>query len=721
MENYPYPPSSSNGSNPYSPSLSQASPISFTEEEEDNWNFQEILSIVRRRALLIAGVTITVMATVIVNLKLNPKPPQYEGSFHLLVEPVNDDAKTVDILKESNPNQAGLDYDSQIQVLKSPEILRSTIQQLQIIYPSINYGSLMNSLSINRLGETKIIEIRYRSADPNEIKVVLDLISKDYLDYSQERRQTKLKQGAKFVEKQLRSIKNRVNQIQNELQLFRQKYDFNNPESEAEEVSQQIKNLSNQRQNIDMQLALNRASFANIQTNEGKSAALNDAVLYQQLLTQVRQLDIQIASESTRLQNENPSIKSLKEKQASLLLVLQQEADRILSVKIAVLRTQIKTLELQNKEIFKAEDKWELRRRKLPILSKQYTEIQRELQIAIDSLNRLLSTRENIEIQISQSELVWQLLQAPTKPENPVSTSNTTRNLVGGLLASVFVGLGVALLMEKLDKTYHTVDRLKDKVKIPLLGNIPFEKQVQINSARTLTPNISVKGPLTNLADDISGLAIVADQNYSNYSKKFLEALRVLCTNIQLLSSERQIRSITISSAMPGDGKSTIAFHLAQIATAMGQRVLLVDADLRQPVIHTLSGLNNAWGLSNLISTNFPVEEVIRQQPSMSQLSVITGGPLPPDPARLLSSERMKQLMANFHNTFDLVIYDVPPLMGLADVNLIAPHTDGILMVVKIDKTDSTVLQKALDSLKISRLNVLGIVGNGQNHDFTVY
>ena len=113
-----------------------------------------------------------------------------------------------------------------------------------------------------------------------------------------------------------------------------------------------------------------------------------------------------------------------------------------------------------------------------------------------------------------------------------------------------------------------------------------------------------------------------------------------------------------------------------------------------------------------------PVEEVIRQLPSMNKLSVITAGPVPPDPAKLLSSEKMKQLMADFHNRFDLVIYDAPPLVGLADASLIAPHTDGLLMVVRIHKTNSSMVKMALDNLKIARLNILGIVSNGRKNSF---
>ncbi|MBW4686035.1 MAG: polysaccharide biosynthesis tyrosine autokinase [Komarekiella atlantica HA4396-MV6] len=699
------------------PTSLQPQPFAGTEDSRNSWSFREFLGLARRRMLVIAGVTTVVMVAFVVNLKLNQKQPEYESNFQLLVEPVNDDSKAVDVVKDTNSTtSSGLDYDSQIQVLKSPELMNSLIKQLQVSYPDISYDELINTLQINRLGETKIIEVRYRSNDPKKIKVVLDKISDEYIEYSQERRQTKLRQGINYVEKQLPFLQNRVDQIQRELQTFRLNYKFNDPEAEAKQIDEQIAILSEQREKVDMQLGQTRSNVDILKGKDGAAAILNNALLYQQLLTQIRQLDSLIAQESTRLQEDNPTIQTLKDKRASLLPLLENEAQRFLDVKLSETGAQVQTLEVQRQEIDKTIQKLEQKRKRLPVLARQYKALQQKLQLTTDSLNRFLSTRENLQIQVSQTELGWQLLKKPIQPEKPIASSDIGRNLLVGLVTSLILAVGVALLIEKLDNTYHSANDLKDKLKLPLLGNIPFERQLQISKSSASKENIPLVRILDLPHDSNLGLATIQDQDYSNHSVKFLEALRLLYTNIQLLSCDRQMRSIIISSAVSGDGKSTVAFHLAQIATAMGQRVLLIDANLRHPVIHTLAELNNLWGLSNLISTNLLPGEVIRKFPSMSQLSVITAGPIPPDPTKLLSSEKMKRLMADFHNNFDLVIYDTPSLLELADASLLAPNTDGILLVVRIDKTDSSKIQQALDHLKISPMNVLGIVGNGQNN-----
>lgn len=706
-----------NGNGMYPPLSSQS--FSSVETGDNDWDLAQFLGILQRRALVIAGVATVVMG--VVTYATLKQKPIYESNFQLLVEPVNDDdsLKKLSLAVDSSLSKQSLDYESQILVLKSPELMGSILKTLQAYDPEINYESLLEFLTIRRLGETKIIEVKYQNNDPNKIKVVLDIIAKSYLDYSLEKRQTKLSQGVQFVDKQLPAIKNRVNQLQKQLQIFRQQYDFITPETQAQLIAEQIKLLANQRLVVDQQLAAVRANFSSLEAKKGKLAILNNAPVYQQLITQLRQLEAQTAGELARFQADNPAIQTLQEKKQNLLPLLQQEAQRVLGLKVAEVATQIQSLEVQSQELENAENQLAQKSKQLPVLARQYSELQRDLQIATESLNRFLSTRENLQIQIAQTELPWELIQAAFTPEEPISP-NIPRNLILGFVASFLLGIGVSLLMEKLDNTYHSTNNLKEKIKLPLLGVLPFDKKVQNSQSLSLLQKVSTRMfPSIPKLSNIFRRQSPRDRYYGQ--GQFWESLQVLYTNIQLLNSDQPIRSLVISSALPGDGKSTVAFQLAQIAATMGKRVLLVDADLRRPNIHNRANLNNLWGLSSLISTNIPVEQVIRQLPQMNNLSIITSGPTPPDPARLLSSAKMKQLMADFQKNFDLVIYDLPPIVGLVDVRLLAPVTDGVVLVVRLEKTDKSAFIQAQDSLKISPINILGVVVNGDKTKFSGY
>ncbi|MEA5516172.1 polysaccharide biosynthesis tyrosine autokinase [Nodularia sp. UHCC 0506] len=692
------------------------------EEATEAWDYQEFLGLLQRRALLIIGVAATVMTGVYINLILNPKPSEYESSFQMLAEPVAYDTNIVDIASQSNPlTKPSLDYESQILILRSPELLQNSIKQLQSAYPDIDYNSLINSLRIVRLNETKILQVSYRSQNPVESKEVLEQIAKDYLEYSLEKRQTKIRQGLQYINRELPSLQKRVDQVQRELQIFQQRYNFHSPESLASQIAQQTANLIQEQQTLEVELVQARANSAFLQSEDGKKAVLDSYPVYQELNNELRQLDIQILSSSTLFREENPSIITLREKRNALLPLIQQESERYILTKQTEAASALNSLELNNQELRKNQQILEQQRQQLPNLIRQYTEIQRRLQIATESLNRFLSSRENLQIENSQTEIGWQLIQLPYQPTLPVVSSSIVRNLILGFAGSIVLAIGAALLIDKMDHTYQNAWSLKERIQLPVLANIPFNNQLAIIEPEAISQQNAIIESDDLLPTTITKASTVSPLDYSYNYTNFAEAVRMLYTNIHLLNADSQIRSITITSAMPGEGKSTIAFHLAQIATAMGQRVLLVDADMRRPSIHTLSNLNNLWGLSSLITSNLPIQKVVRQLPSMNDLSIITAGPLPPDCAKLLSSEKMKRLMADFHSAFDLVIYDVPPLVGIADANLIASQTDGLLMVARINQTDRSVFERAIADLKMTPINLLGVVANGQKHNLKSY
>ncbi len=700
------------------------STISSFSEEANDWNLRQFLGLLQRRAIIITGVITVAMAGV--TYSALKQEAIYQGNFQILVEPVNDDNNIGKVnLGDSNISRNGLDYESQIQVLKSPELLQPVLKKLQKSYSDITYTSLLEGLTIRRFGAAKVIEVSYKSNDTQKIKVVLDAISKFYLTYSLDKRQTKLRQGIQFVNKQLPEIQNRVLYFQKEMQIFRQKYNFIDPENQSQTISAQIQSLTQQRLTINQQLVAARANYQSLQGEAGQLTAINNAPLYQQLITQQRQLDTQISGELTRFQPDNPIIQTLQEKRDNLLPIIEKEAKRSLNIKLAEAATLIRKIEVDSQQLTQVEQQLQKKLEQLPVLSRQYTDIQRNLQLANESLNRFLANREKLQIEVAQTELPWELIQAPTQPQSPISP-DITRSLLMGLVASSLLAIGTALLIEEMDNTYHTIEGLKDKIRLPILGTLPFDKTVSPNSYLNQKNRISnaeiVTADIPQGRDQLSRI-FRSQSSQNNYYGQgaFLESLQVLYSNLQLLNSDQPIRSLIISSSIPGDGKSTVAFHLAKIATAMGKKVLLVDADLRRPQIHRLSELNNLWGLSNLISSNMEVEQVIKEMPNMKNLSVITSGPIPPDPARLLSSDRMRQIMDYCHQSFDLVIYDAPPMLGLVDARLIAPHTDGVMLVVRMNKTDKSALAQVQDSLRTYPINLLGIVVNGDKTQTNSY
>ncbi|NES70697.1 MAG: polysaccharide biosynthesis tyrosine autokinase, partial [Okeania sp. SIO2D1] len=253
----------------------------------------------------------------------------------------------------------------------------------------------------------------------------------------------------------------------------------------------------------------------------------------------------------------------------------------------------------------------------------------------------------------------------------------------------LLAGAGAATLAEKLDNKFHSPDELKQSTGLPILGTIPFQKELKDRKKS----NIPQMEPLA--------------------TSPCWEACLSLQTNISFVSPDTPLRYIVISSAVPSEGKSTIALYLAQAAAAIGKKVLLVDADLRRPQVHVRTDLPNTWGLSNLIFSNIDLSQAIQVAPFEENLSILTSGQVPPNPTRALSSQKMGSLLERLQRRFDLIIFDTPPLTGLADAKLLAPRTDGMVMVVGLGMTERSIFQRALDELKIARVPVLGLVANG--------
>ncbi|NET31574.1 MAG: polysaccharide biosynthesis tyrosine autokinase [Cyanothece sp. SIO1E1] len=700
---------SHNGNIKYPPQfIAMQSPRLFEAQDNDG-DLRQFLTLLRRRAVTIISVATAVIAAVSVSTLT--QTPEYEGKFQILVEPVTAQNDLAGLAPASAPQfllrQPTLDYNTQIQVLRSPELIAPILTQLQAEYPSIDYDALINHLTIRQLQDTKILEVRYRNANPEKIQFVLEHLAQAYLSYSLDERQTNVRQGIQFVEERLPILQQRVDQLQDALQAFREQYNFVDPETRAQELAGQANALAEKRIEADTQLTQVQSRWQNLQGEDGVIAMLNSAPVYQDLVGELRQVEIRIARESTRFQDLNPAMQVLHEEQQNLLPVLDLEAQRVLNIAMAEVGIEMSTLENQRRNIAIAAAQIQRQIQQLPALTRRYTDFQRELRVATESLNRFLATHETLQVKAAQTELPWQLLAAPAQPQTPIASS-TPRSLLMGVIAGILLGVGAAVLIEKLDNVFHSIDELKEKSKLPLLGMIPFHKQFQLTGQQTPAQ------AMTNaLSCDIAGL--LPSGKHSGYygTSSFLESFRSLHANIRFLSSDTPVQSLTISSALPGDGKSTVALHLATAAAAMGQRVLLVDADLRRPQVHERLGLPNLQGLSNLISTNLELPQVIQTSPSDENLYVITAGQIPPDPTKLLSSRKMQCLVEKFQQDFDLVIYDTPPLAGLADSSLLAHYTNGLIIVASLDKTDRAALLQTLDNLKTSLNPVLGLVANG--------
>lgn len=206
----------------------------------------------------------------------------------------------------------------------------------------------------------------------------------------------------------------------------------------------------------------------------------------------------------------------------------------------------------------------------------------------------------------------------------------------------------------------------------------------------------------------------------ANPSSVISEQFRTLRTNISFSSSDTEIRSLVFTSGSPGEGKSTIAANTAVVFAQEGKRVLLVDADMRKPTVHYTFHMTNTTGLSNLLTRQAALEDVVKVS-DQENLNIITCGPIPPNPSELLGSRTMDAVLMEMLRAFDVVIFDAPPVLAVTDAQIMANKVDGTILVLNTAKTEKDALTKSKEALVKSNANVIGVVMNNYIYDNDAY
>lgn len=287
----------------------------------------------------------------------------------------------------------------------------------------------------------------------------------------------------------------------------------------------------------------------------------------------------------------------------------------------------------------------------------------------------------NPAIQLSAGQVV----QRASVPHTPVSPDKT-RNAILGLCVGLALGIGFALLRERLDDRVKSREEVERRLGAPVLASVP-----RVSGWRK-----AEEAYLVLRADSRSPVA---------------EAYRTLATNVQYLSSQRSLRVIMVTSAVGGEGKSTTSANLAVALAQTGKRVVLVSADLRKPRIHRFFGLLNGVGLSDYLSGNLALT-IVAQESGVRNLRVIASGPAPENPSGLLGSGRNEELLEALREVADFVIVDTPPLLAVADASILAPMVDGTIYVMDASQSGRSAIAHARDQLQNAGGSVLGVVYN---------
>ncbi len=670
------------------------------------------------------GVTAFALVFAYMAIRTYTATPIYQGRVQLLVESVNPSVVNFkEVVQQDNYNYDF--YPTQYAMLKSRSLARRTIDALKM-WDSPEFGgggggdadgnpagksgegagganaapgpaetaaqsaaidSLLGGLTVAPIRNSRLIDVRYESADPGIAAAVPNALARQYIAQNLEYRFLSSKEASDWLNEQLATERKKLEASEQALQLYREKGDAVALEDRQNIVVQRLADLNAAYTQARTERIEKEALYNQLRSLQNDRAALDTfpAILsnafIQQLKSQVADLQRQKAQLSERLGDKHPEMIKLNSAIENAEAKLQGELGKVvLSVRNEFLSAQSKERSLSGELEAQKAGALALNRKGI-----EYGVLRRDAesnkQIYDALLQRARETGISGELKASNVRIVDEA-EVPRYPIRP----NKSRGLLLGFLGGLVAGVGLAFFMDYIDNRLKNPDEVKHYLGVAFLGLVPALRESDLEAGEP---------PLLT----------------SQVTQGFAEAIRRVRTAVQFSTAEEGCRLVLVTSSQPTEGKSLMAANLAISLSQTGQRVLLIDADMRKPRQHELMKVKQTPGFSDLLVGKAKANDAMRRTPSQ-RLWVMPSGPLPPNPAELLNSARFRIFLSTLGEHFDWVILDSPPVMAVTDASVIAHLTTGVVFVVGGEQVNRHVARNAVDQLRASKARILGAILN---------
>ncbi len=714
-------------------------PVSETEP-----SYGQMFTVLVRRfpwflVVLIGSITVASIVT------LKTKPT-FRSSMQLLVEPNYQGKKEGGgVENQFTDSNVVIDTATQLNLMQSSGLIQKAVDKLQSEYPDISTGEIKGSLVLTQLRSkednvaTKIFQVEYTDKDPQKTQKVLGAIRQVYVEYNKQQQDSRLQKGLQIIREQLSKASEEVKAAETNLQRFRRNQNLIDPESQAKAIETALNNIGQERQTTRSQYgeALARQKSLQEQLNRSPQNALvasrlSQSTRYQSLLNEIQKTELALAQERLRFTDATPSVQKLKEQLQSQKELLQQEVGRALGGKsgsafisgdsllergqlgeidlnlasqLVETQTNLVALSARDQTLANKENELRFEIKRFPPLLAYYNRMLPQLQFSRERLEQLLRAEQQLRQELAKGGFNWEVVEEPQ--QGAQLGPNLQQNLLLGAVVGLMLGGIAVFIRESIDDSVHTTAELEKQIPLPLLGTTPKLPPAKPRESMIKLPfgKPEVLAPWT--------IQILQ-------SPPRWESLDLIYKNIELLNTVSNLKSLMVTSALPDEGKSALALGLAMSAARLHKRVLLIDANLRDPSLHEQLNLPNEQGLSTLLSSDATLPNQISIQYSGSAyIDILTAGPKPADPANLLSSPRMMELMAAFEENYDLVLIDASPVLGMVDAMLTASSSRSVVMVASIGIVTRSQLTQA--TAMLSKLNLIGVVANGVSNSSSNY
>lgn len=675
----------------------------------------------KRRWWVVLAFLAIVVSTGVVTFNM---PPVYQASTKLLLEQKDATLSAVgqevseSFAQLSSLSRTGSPLDTQSELLKSVPVVVDVIKRVDLRDPVS--GEMMTSeqflkqAKVTNIKGTDILQISFEHNDPILATQVADTWAQSFVEQNRAANRMEASSAAKFINEQLEKTKDELATAESQLRDYKAANGAVDLSEEARTSVQSLANLEAEYRQAaaSSQEAATRASALRRQIGVSADQAMASTAISQnptivKLRQQLLELETNPILSNASLTPNHPQVKQIQAQIATVRRTLAQEASKVIGEtyqNAAGVKDLDPVRQELTKDLVQAEinslgyntrvdalktlvNNFNGRLSGLPNKELQLTRLMRNASVTAELYKMLLQKREEARISEAMNVGNVRIVEEAVMPDRPIKPKKLQNMLVAVVVGLMF-GVGVAMFLEYLDDTIQTADDAEGVAQLPSLGIIPWLRS-------------TTDAQLITLSDPRSPAS---------------ESYRTLRTNIKFLSADSPLRTLTITSAGPEEGKSTTIANLGVSFAQTGKKVLIVDTDMRKPTVHGIFKLRSDIGLTSVLAGDLPLEQAV-QKTEAESLDVLTCGPIPPNPAELLESQRFNTLIEELKEKYDIVLFDAPPVIAVTDASILAAKLDGLILLMGVNKVTRKAARHALQLLASAKVKVWGMVIRGVRPD----